>query len=156
MSKKNNLIWLWLTLFVIFVDQITKHIAVKHLLLFHPYPVTQCFNLTLLHNYGAAFSFLNFAGGFQRWLFTITTVVICIIILITLNRISHKRYLLTGGLALILGGAIGNLWDRITLGYVIDFIDLYVKTWHWPVFNLADTAVCIGVFLLFIDTVLKK
>lgn len=143
--------WLWLSALVIVADQLTKTMAVELLQYHEPLAVLSGFNLTLVHNTGAAFSFLRDAGGWQRWFFIALSASISIIILIWLCRLSARRKWLACSLALILGGALGNLWDRIELGYVIDFIDIYYRTWHWPAFNIADSAITIGAGILIID-----
>ena len=149
--KRGNLIWLWLSAFVIFLDQLTKHVALNHLSLSRPYHLIPSFNFTLEFNSGAAFSFLSLASGWQRPLFAVIAIIVSIVILIYLFRMKKDQQWLAAGLAFILGGALGNLWDRISLGYVVDFLDLYIKHWHWPVFNVADIAICIGVLMLAID-----
>ncbi|MBI1195110.1 MAG: lipoprotein signal peptidase [Gammaproteobacteria bacterium] len=136
--------WLWLSVVVIVLDQWTKGLAVEGLRLFHPVPVAPFFNLTLMHNEGAAFSFLDDASGWQRWMFAAIAVVISVGIVIWLRRMPETERLRPAALALILGGALGNLYDRLTLGYVIDFIDWYYQGWHWPAFNIADSAITVG------------
>jgi len=149
--KRGNLIWIWLSAFVIFLDQLTKHVALKHLGVSHPYHLIPSFNFTLEFNSGAAFSFLSFASGWQRPLFTLIAIVVSLILLIYLFRMPKEKQWQAVALAFILGGALGNLWDRISLGYVVDFLDFYIKNWHWPVFNVADMAICIGVTMLVIE-----
>lgn len=109
-------------------------------------------NLTLVHNTGAAFSFLRDAGGWQTLMFIGLSGVISVAILIWLAQLDSRRAWLAAALALVLGGALGNLFDRVVLGYVIDFIDLYYQKWHWPAFNVADSAITVGAILLVIDT----
>jgi signal peptidase II len=101
----------------------------------------------LVHNTGAAFSFLSDAGGWQRWLFLLISLVVSIILVIWLHRLKENQLVMSLSLTLILGGAVGNLIDRIFLGYVIDFIDIYYKNYHWPVFNLADASITLGAAL---------
>jgi signal peptidase II len=110
------------------------------------------FNLTLLHNTGAAFSFLSEAGGWQRWFFALVALIISAVILLWLKRLPRDKVWLAVALALVLGGALGNVWDRITLGYVIDFLDIYYQGWHWPAFNIADSAISVGAAMLIIDS----
>ena len=150
MSRK-ALGWLCLSLLILVLDQWTKGMAVERLVLHAPYPLLEWLNLTLTYNTGAAFSLLRDAGGWQRWFFIILTVIVIIVILFWLFGLPRGRRVLGCGLALILGGAVGNLWDRISFGYVIDFIDVYHRVWHWPAFNVADSAICIGVALLILD-----
>jgi len=106
------------------------------------------FNLTLVFNRGAAFSFLAGAAGWQRWFFTGLALIASVVILVLLRRTSPADRLTAGGLALILGGAVGNLVDRLRWGHVVDFVDLYLGSAHWPAFNIADSAICIGAGLL--------
>ncbi|MGV6807396.1 MAG: signal peptidase II [bacterium] len=108
-------------------------------------------NLVLVHNPGAAFSFLSDAGGWQRWFFVLLSVAVSGWLCAWLFRLQPHRRRLKLALSLILGGALGNLWDRLTLGYVVDFIDVYYQSWHWPAFNLADSAITLGVLLLLWD-----
>lgn len=132
---------------VIILDQWSKHALMQHFQLNEAIAITNFFNLGLWHNTGAAFSFLHDAGGWQRWFFAGIALLISAVILRWLAQ-PHKDTLTCVALAAILGGALGNLWDRIQLGYVIDFLDFYVKHWHWPAFNVADSAICIGACLL--------
>ena len=110
--------------------------------------------MTLAHNYGAAFSFLSDAGGWQRWFFTVLASAVSLALLVWLLRLPREEWLTGLGLSLILGGAIGNLIDRIQLGYVVDFVDVHYKGWHYPAFNVADSAITCGVILLLLDVVL--
>ena len=136
---------------IIVLDQVTKSVAVQWLTLNQAYPVFPGFNLTLVHNPGAAFSFLRDAGGWQRYFFIVLTTVISVVLLVWLARLPPGRALLAGALALVLGGAAGNLWDRLQYGYVVDFIQVYYDKWHWPVFNIADSAITLGAALLILD-----
>ena len=149
--KTANLRWLWLTLFIVILDQLTKSAASQWLTFNQACPVFPGFNLTLVQNSGAAFSFLQDAGGWQRYLFIILTTGISAVLLIWLLSLPASRALLACALALIMGGAVGNLWDRLQYGYVIDFIQVYYDKWSWPVFNIADSAISIGALLLIID-----
>lgn len=149
--KTANLRWLWITLLIILLDQATKYAAIQWLTLNQAHPVFPGFNLTLVHNPGAAFSFLRDAGGWQRYFFIILTTVISIVLLVWLVRLPAGRALLACALALVIGGAAGNLWDRLQYGYVIDFIDVYYEKWSWPVFNIADSAISVGALLLILD-----
>ena len=137
-------------------DQWTKSLAIQQLELYQSTPILAFFNLTLMHNTGAAFSLLVEAGGWQRWLFTGIAVLASVIILIWLYKLPRYRLWALSGLSLILGGALANLWDRITLGYVVDFLDFYWGNYHWPAFNVADSAIVIGVSLLIIDNWRKQ
>ena len=153
--KTSNLKWLWITLTVVILDQLSKSAASQWLAFNQAHAVFPGFNLTLVHNAGAAFSFLRDAGGWQRYFFIILTTGISIILLLWLARLPAKRSLLGCALALIIGGAVGNLWDRLQYGYVIDFIEVYYDKWSWPVFNIADSAITVGAILLILDAFKK-
>jgi len=109
------------------------------------------FNLTYVHNYGAAFSFLSDAGGWQRWFLSFIAIAISGLLIWWLKRLPASNKILCGAYSLVLAGAIGNLYDRIVYGYVIDFIHVYYENWHFPAFNIADSAICIGAALLLFD-----
>ncbi len=144
--------WLILSIVIIVLDQVTKFYAVQSLVLHEPKYIYDGFNLTLMYNSGAAFSFLSDAGGWQRWFFIGASSFISIVIVVWMyNSLAKGRWLLFS-LAFILGGALGNLWDRLTLGYVIDFIEVYYKGLYWPAFNVADSAITIGAIMLVLDT----
>ncbi len=144
--------WLWLSLLVIVLDQLTKLWASSALSYGDPLAILPSFNLTLMFNTGAAFSFLNQAGGWQRWLFAFIALVVSAVLLLWMRRLNRSERWLAIALALVLGGALGNLIDRLYLGYVIDFVDVYYDKWHWPAFNVADSAIFIGVVMLIIDS----
>ena len=140
--------WLWISSLVVVLDQITKYIADSNLDLRVPVEVFLGLNMTLCYNKGAAFSFLSNAGGWQRWFLMAISFVISLVLVFWLRNVDKNSKALAWGLALILGGAIGNLIDRTLYGYVIDFIDVYYGYWHWPAFNIADSAISIGAGLL--------
>lgn len=145
--------WLWLSLVVLILDQITKAVARATLAMHEPWAVLPMLNFTLLHNTGAAFSFLADAGGWQRIFFTVLAVIASVILVVWLKRLSSSERNTAVALALILGGAVGNLIDRLWLGYVVDFIQVhYQNAWHFPAFNIADSAICIGAALLLVIT----
>jgi signal peptidase II len=144
--------WYWLSIIVIVLDQATKIAVNATMRLYESIPLIPFFNLTYVHNTGAAFSFLSEAGGWQRWFFAGLALVISIFIAIWLARLKKHETLLAISLALILGGAIGNLIDRLAYGYVIDFLDVYYQAWHWPAFNIADSAITIGVALMLLES----
>jgi signal peptidase II len=148
--------WLNLSALVIIFDQLTKWLMSNWLDLYETVAVVPYFNLTLAHNYGAAFSFLASAGGWQRWFFTLLAVVVSLVLIIWMKRLKANARLEAISLALILGGAIGNVIDRLMHGYVIDFLDVYVGTYHWPAFNIADSAICVGAVLLIFDSFRSK
>lgn len=145
--------WLWITLLVILLDQLTKVLADHYLNYHQSVEIIPFFNFTLMYNKGAAFSFLANAGGWQRWFFLILTSAVSLFILIWLRKLKTHQVLQISALALILGGAIGNLIDRAIFGHVIDFLDAYYQQHHWPAFNIADSAITVGAILLIIDTV---
>lgn len=144
--------WLWLSLVSLLLDQISKIIVDKSMQLHESIAVMPFFNLTYMRNTGAAFSFLSEAGGWQRWLFTLLTIIITTVLVVWLSRLQKHETLLAVALSLILGGAIGNLIDRVLYGYVIDFVDVYYQTWHFATFNIADSAISIGVALMLLES----
>jgi len=148
--------YLWLSGLVVVLDQVSKWVMVSWLSLYETVAVFPYFNLTMAHNTGAAFSFLAGAGGWQRWFFIGLTSVISIVLFIWLKKLSTQAKLEAISISLILGGAIGNVIDRIYFGYVIDFLDVYVGSYHWPAFNIADSAICVGAALLIIDSFISK
>jgi signal peptidase II len=145
--------WTILSIIIVALDQLTKSWASTNLEYAVPQAVMPFFNLTLLHNTGAAFSFLADAGGWQRWFFSGLAVVVSVVLLVWLARLPARRYTLAIALALVLGGALGNVWDRLMNGYVVDFIDIYYQSWHWPAFNIADMAISLGAILLIVDAI---
>ena len=147
-----NLIWLLLSLLVIALDQYTKWLAVTNLSYAQPVPVLPFLNWTLLHNTGAAFSFLSDAGGWQKYFFIGLAAVFSVVLSVWLTRLKPSQTLVAIALALIIGGAIGNLYDRLIYGYVIDFVHLYYQNWHYPAFNIADSAIVLGAILLIYDS----
>ena len=148
-------LWLGLSALVIILDQISKLWIIKHFEYGESLAVVNVFNLVLVHNAGAAFSFLSDAGGMQRWLFSAIAVVASVWIVWLLRRHAQQK-LFCFALALILGGALGNLIDRIAYGYVVDFLDFYWDTYHFPAFNLADSAITCGAALVLWESFTKK
>lgn len=144
--------WLWISLLVIALDQLSKIMADQLLSYAQPVEVMPMFNLTLLYNKGAAFSFLASAGGWQRWFFLVLTLLVSAFIFNWLRKLKPHQLMQMVSLSLILGGALGNLIDRAIYGHVIDFIDVYYQQYHWPAFNIADSAISIGAVLLIYDT----
>lgn len=144
--------WLWVSVLSLLLDQASKLAVDGSMQLFQSIPLLPYFNLTYVHNTGAAFSFLSDAGGWQRWLFAGLAVVMSSIIGLWLARLKQHETLMAVALALVLGGAIGNLIDRVAYGYVIDFLDVYYQDWHWPAFNIADSAICVGVALMLLES----
>lgn len=148
--------WLWLSALAIILDQLTKLIAESELVLHKAIAVFPGFNFTLMYNKGAAFSFLSEAGGWQRIFFVVLSTVISIFLLFWLKQITQdekqkNNQLLQIAIALILGGAIGNLIDRALTGEVVDFIQVYYATYYFPAFNIADSAITLGAGLLILD-----
>ena len=143
--------WLLLSALVIWGDMLTKQWASDTLTLYRPYELNSWLSMTLAHNYGAAFSFLSDAGGWQRWLFTTLSATVSAVLIIWVLRLPRNEWRTGLALSLVIGGALGNLADRVQLGYVIDFIDVHYRNWHWPAFNLADSAISCGVALLLLD-----
>jgi signal peptidase II len=146
--------WLILAIIIILADQFTKTLIVGYYKLGDSTPVTSFFNIVRAHNTGAAFSFLAGAGGWQRWFFTGIGAVATIFILWML-RSHHAQKLFAFALACILGGAIGNVVDRLVHGYVVDFLDFFYGSWHFPAFNVADSAISIGAACLILDEILR-
>jgi signal peptidase II len=144
--------WLWLSLLAVILDQGSKLVIDSSMRLYQSIPVMPYFNLTYVHNTGAAFSFLSEAGGWQRWFFAGLAILISAVIAVWLARLKQHETLLAVALSLVLGGAIGNLIDRLAYGYVIDFLDVYYGTWHWPAFNIADSAITLGVMLMLAES----
>lgn len=144
-------LWLLPSVVVIVLDQLTKHWIVQALGFGESRPVTSFFNLVLAHNTGAAFSFLDSAGGWQR-MFFIAVAAIASGIILHLLRKHGRQVLFSLALCLVLGGALGNLIDRIRLGYVVDFLDFFYSTHHFAAFNVADMAISCGVMLLVWDS----
>lgn len=145
--------WYLLSLVVIILDQWTKWLAETNLTFLEPVPVIEPFlNWTLAYNYGAAFSFLADAGGWQKWFFAGLALLMSLFLIGYLAKAPRQAKLLSLGLALVLGGAVGNLIDRLLHGHVIDFIHVhYADIWHYPIFNIADIGISIGVLLIVID-----
>lgn len=150
-------VWRWYALaaVIIILDQISKQWVSAALTYGEPVVFTSFFNFTLLHNPGAAFSFLSTAGGWQRWFFAVLAAAISVVLVVWLTRVAHRRYEALA-LALILGGALGNLYDRVLLGYVVDFIVVHYQDHYWPAFNIADSAITGGAALLIIDMLFVK
>jgi signal peptidase II len=143
--------WLIVSVLVLLADQATKQWVLAALQPYEVIPVLPVFNLTLVFNEGAAFSFLATAGGWQRWFFIGLALVITVVLVVWLAKLKPHERLTAAGLSLVAGGAAGNLIDRLVYGHVIDFLDFYWRSWHWPAFNVADSAITVGVALLLLE-----
>ena len=153
--------YLWVTALIVVLDLGTKAIVSQNFYLYESINIIPgWFNLTLAHNAGAAFSFLANESGWQRWFFATIAFVVSAVIFFWIKNLKTKERWMAIALALVLGGALGNLWDRLTLGYVVDFLDFYyqssTKSMHWPAFNIADMAISIGAFMLIIDALFHQ
>jgi signal peptidase II len=144
--------WLALAALVIVLDQLTKQGAAHWLVYGQPVPIVPSLNFTLLHNTGAAFSFLAGAAGWQRWFFSALALGVSVYLVVLLRAPAPSSHAHRAGLSLVLGGALGNLIDRLCLGYVVDFIQVYYQTWYFPAFNVADSAITVGAGLLIVST----
>ena len=152
MTKRNFLFLCYgLALVALVLDQLTKWLATDLLDYANPVVLTSFFNFTLLHNTGAAFSFLSDAGGWQRWMFGLVALVVSGVLVVWIARLPKHKLWEGCALGLVLGGALGNLLDRALLGYVVDFIVFHYQNYYWPAFNIADSAICIGAAMLVID-----
>lgn len=149
-ERGGALVWLWCSLVVVIVDQTTKIVAVALLDPTSSVKLLPMLDLVLAFNTGAAFSILSTAGGWQRWLFIGIALAVCLFILHWLRDLPRGARWFPLALSLILGGAVGNVIDRVRIGAVVDFIDFHVGDWHWPAFNVADSAICVGAALLVI------
>ncbi|HRQ09039.1 MAG TPA: signal peptidase II [Nitrosomonas europaea] len=143
---------LTLAVIVLVMDLLTKRWVELNLTYGQQIMITEFFNLVLTYNAGAAFSFLSDASGWQRWFLSTIAVLVSVLIVYLLYKNTANR-LFCFALSLILGGALGNLWDRIMLGHVVDFLDFHLNGYHWPAFNLADSAIFCGAFLLILDSI---
>ena len=150
-SGGNSLLpWMGIATVILLLDQLSKIVITRLFTYGESVAVTSFFNLVLVYNKGAAFSFLANQGGWQRWFFTALGIGAALFIVYLLKRHAGQR-MFCWALALILGGAVGNVIDRILYGHVIDFLDFHVGGWHWPAFNVADSAICIGAVLFVLD-----
>jgi signal peptidase II len=148
--------WLWLTLLVIVLDQWTKFLIMANFEEFERLTLLPVLEFMRLHNEGAAFSLLADAAGWQRWLFTGIGLAVSVALLIWLRLLPAKgQGILAAGLALVMGGALGNVIDRVLWGHVVDFIRVHYQQWYFPAFNIADTAITIGAGLLILDSILE-
>jgi len=152
MHKKKFIIFS--IIFISFLlDLITKNYAINNLIINHSVSINNYLNFTLTFNYGAAFSFLSDAGGWQRWFFIIFSLIVITIITFFIIFDKETEYI---AFSFVLGGALGNLYDRLLLGYVIDFIEIHYNNFYWPIFNIADISISIGIILLLYSLLIKK
>ena len=171
-NSESMLKWLWITLLVVIIDQLTKQWVSHNLHMFQAVKVMPMLNIYLAHNPGAAFSFLSAAGGWQRWLFTLIALAVSVGLILWIRKLQAHEKGMAIGLAFILGGALGNVSDRILFGYVIDFIQFYYPGQRclpgftplqtglgaqciWPTFNMADSAITVGAAILIIDGIIS-
>ncbi len=156
--KESGLRWLWVAVVVFVLDYLTKIWVVAAIPLGwqHRIEVLPVFNLLYVRNYGAAFSFLSNQDGWQRWLLSLIALSVCALLAFWMRKITRSEKMLNIAYALIIGGAIGNLFDRLIHGFVIDFLDFHIGGYHWPSFNVADSAICIGAILIILDSFRKK
>lgn len=141
---RSSLPWLWLSVAVIAADQLTKQVVLAQLTPYQPLPVLPVLNWTLVFNPGAAFSFLGDAGGWQRWLFTALAIGVSALLVYWLRQTPRRQPWVAVPYALIIAGALGNAIDRLRHGHVVDFVDVYWRSWHFPAFNVADAAITLG------------
>ena len=147
--------WFGISAIILVLDLYTKHLIQNAFVYGEQLTITSFFDLVRYHNEGAAFSFLADAGGWQKWFFSSISIVAVVVIIYLITKHQNQK-LFCIGLALVLGGAIGNLYDRLTLGYVVDFLSFHVNGLFWPAFNVADSAICVGVFFLLLDSFKTK
>ncbi len=155
--KNSGLCWLWLAFITFSLDIATKLWVMSSMGYGwdHRIEILPFFNLLYVHNYGAAFSFLSEAGGWQRWLFAVLALGISAMLMYWMRKTPANQKMINIAYALVIGGALGNLFDRLVHGYVIDFLDFYVGNYHWPAFNIADSAICVGAALIILDSFLS-
>ena len=149
---QTGLRWWWLTAIFLIADQVTNQLIVSNMDLYQSIDILPFFNLTYVHNLGAAFSFLADQGGWQRWFFTAIAAIASIVFIVWLAKTPKQQVLLSVAFAFMLSGAVGNLIDRVLFGYVIDFLDFYGFGYHFPAFNIADSMIFIGAALMIFDS----
>lgn len=152
----SGLVWLVLSVIILVIDRDSKIWMVDHLQFGEPVALLPFLNLTLAYNTGAAFSFLHTASGLQHYLLGGLAVGVAIFIIATMMRLPRSQYWQNTALSLILAGALGNAWDRVLYGHVIDFVNFHVGDWHFAIFNVADSAICIGAFMLILMWLWQK
>ncbi|MBV1914471.1 MAG: signal peptidase II [Pseudomonadales bacterium] len=152
-SKRSLVAWYGLSIFVIVADQVTKHLIMNRFDLYDRVMVLPFFDLVRAHNSGAAFSFLSDAGGWQRIFFVSISSVVSLVLAVWIYRLESRQKIQALGLSLVLGGALGNLYDRVAYGYVVDFLLFYYVQYSFPAFNVADSAITVGAFFLIVDMI---
>lgn len=150
--SSTGLRWLWLALIILALDLVSKQWVMANFWLGESMAIMPSINLFYSYNSGAAFSFLADESGWQRWIFSLIAVVIIVILLVIMYRSDYRVRLSNAAHAMVIGGALGNFFDRIVHGVVIDFIDIYIGSWHWPTFNIADLAICTGTILIILES----
>lgn len=154
--KKSGLRWLWLSLVMLIIDQITKQWTIQALDLHESYRILSFFNFTYARNYGAAFSFLGDAGGWQKYLFTGIAFAVSVYLIYSLKKNKASMVFTNIAFSLILSGAIGNVIDRLVYGYVIDFLDFDLGFYRWPTFNIADSVIFIGAAMIILESLFES
>jgi signal peptidase II len=154
--KNTGLRFTWISIIAVVLDQWSKQAVVQSMALYESIEIVPFFNFTYVHNYGAAFSILYDAGGWQRYFLSAIALGVSGLIVWWLKSTTRDQILLPVAFSFILGGALGNVYDRVMHGYVIDFLDFYYGTSHWPAFNIADSAIFLGAVLLIIDMFINK
>lgn len=152
----SGLAWSWIAIVVIILDRVSKSWMIANLQLHEAVEILPVFNLTLWYNTGAAFSFLHNMSGWQNWFLGSLAFIVSFVVITWMARIPARSWWLSIGLAFILGGALGNAWDRIIYGYVIDFLSFHWGDWYFAIFNLADSAICVGAFMVLLCWLTQK
>jgi signal peptidase II len=147
----SSLVWLWIAIAVLAIDRYSKIWMMQHLFYQEPLQILPIFNLTLTYNTGAAFSFLHSASGWQNWFLGGLALIVSVVVVVWLARLPRRAYWMAIALCLILGGALGNAWDRYLYGYVVDFLSFHWGAWHFAIFNLADSAIFVGAVMIFLS-----
>lgn len=156
--KTSGLRWIWLAVLIFVLDIAIKFVVIGNMGYgwANRIEILPFFNLLYVHNYGAAFSFLGDQDGWQRWFFTAIAVGVCTMLLVWMKQLPAREKWNNIAYSLIIGGALGNVFDRVVHGYVIDYLDFYWGSYHWPAFNLADAAICIGAGMVILDGFLNN
>jgi len=153
LATRSGLPWLWLALVMLIIDQLTKYLTIQKLDLHESYEILSFFNFTYARNYGAAFSFLGDAGGWQKYFFTSIALIVSGYLCYSMKKHTAAERWMNCAYALVISGAIGNVIDRLLFGYVIDFLDVDLGFYRWPIFNIADSAIFVGAAMIIIDAI---